>query len=239
VSVIDGVLHHTARIPAQQRPDAVVPGIDAVVMAPTPVVRIGLVQVLRDTAQISAVDGTDSWAAVLAATAAGSRSLVLVDSGSGEDEELVPRLRHFAKTRATNVLLYSGRLDPGYLRTIFAAGVRGLIHHEASVEELRGAAVYVGRGNSYLHPMLGASLLQGDHAAEPSWLGLSDREREVVKLVAIGHTQREIARFLHISIRTVETHLMHVRRKLSLNTRADVVRFAFAHRLVSTGPGRA
>jgi two-component system response regulator NreC len=216
-------------IPAQRLPQ-----ISAVVYAEIPVVRVGLMQVLRGIAQISEVDGAASWAATVAAAASGAPGLVLIDSGSGEDDKLLPRLRQFARTQPTNVLLYSARLDPGYIRSVFAAGARGLIHHDASEEELRAAAVYVGRGHSYLHPTLGASLLNGGTTEQPYWLGLSDRECEVVRLVAVGHTQREIANLLHISVRTVETHLMHVRNKLHLSTRADVVRFAFNHRLVPT-----
>jgi two-component system response regulator NreC len=191
--------------------------------------------VLQNTPQIDVVEGRASWSETISATNSLSPDLVLVDNGTGNDEDLLPRLRSYTKTRGTSILLYSARLDPAYIRAVFAAGARGLIHHDAGEDELRSAAVYVGRGDSYLHPTLGASLLNGG-AEEPYWLGLSDRECEVVRLVAVGHTQPEIARLLHISVRTVETHLMHVRRKLGLNTRADVVRFAFAHHLVPGGP---
>ena len=220
--------------PSQRRPlDQEM--ISSLVYADTPIVRIGLMQVLRDTPQIGSVEGRGTWPETVTATVSHAPDLVLIDSGTGDEEDLLPRLRSFAKTRGTNVLLYSARLDPAYIRAVFAAGARGLIHYDVSEDELRSAAVYVGRGNSYLHPTLGASLLNSG-AEEPYWLGLSDRECEVVRLVAVGHTQREIARLLHISVRTVETHLMHVRRKLGLHTRADVVRFAFAHRLVPASP---
>jgi DNA-binding CsgD family transcriptional regulator len=66
-------------------------------------------------------------------------------------------------------------------------------------------------------------------AADP----LSDREREVLRLLALGHTNQEIAKQLYISVRTAETHRAHIMQKLGLSTRAELVRHAIAHGLLS------
>jgi two-component system response regulator NreC len=72
-------------------------------------------------------------------------------------------------------------------------------------------------------------------AADP----LSDREREVLRLLALGHTNQEIATRLYISVRTAETHRAHIMQKLSLSTRAELVRYAIAHGMLDEEGGEA
>jgi two-component system response regulator NreC len=97
----------------------------------------------------------------------------------------------------------------------------------------------VAGGERYLHPALGARLIDAESEerrraeADP----LSDREREVLRLLALGHTNQEIAGLLFISVRTAETHRAHVMQKLGLSTRAELVRHALAEGLLDTGAG--
>ena len=86
------------------------------------------------------------------------------------------------------------------------------------------------KGNHYVHPALGARLAVADAEATAKAEAdpLSDREREVLRLLALGHTNQEIAKMLFISVRTAETHRAHIMQKLRLQTRAELVRYALA-----------
>jgi DNA-binding NarL/FixJ family response regulator len=136
----------------------------------------------------------------------------------------------------TNILVLSMQDDPSYVREAFAAGASGYLLKEAADSELVAAVREVARGGRYVHPALGARLAAAEaeaHAraeADP----LSDREREVLRLLALGHTNQEIAKLLYISVRTAETHRAHIMQKLRLTTRAELVRYALAQGLLET-----
>jgi two-component system, NarL family, response regulator NreC len=132
------------------------------------------------------------------------------------------------------VLVLSMQDDPRYVREAFAAGASGYVLKEAVDAEVVSAVREVARGGSYVHPALGARLVQAEaeaarQAAEDP---LSEREREVLRLLALGHTNQEIARMLFISVRTAETHRAHIMQKLRLQTRAELVRYALGHGLL-------
>jgi two-component system response regulator NreC len=86
----------------------------------------------------------------------------------------------------------------------------------------------VANGGRYVHPALGARLVsaEAEERAQAEEDPLSDREREVLRLLALGHTNQEIAKMLYLSVRTVETHRAHIMQKLRLSTRAELVRHA-------------
>ena len=129
------------------------------------------------------------------------------------------------------ILVLSMQDDPSYVREAFAVGASGYLLKEAADVEVVQAIREVAAGNRYVHPALGARLAQAEvdamkkSADDP----LSDREREVLRLLALGHTNQEIAKELFISVRTAETHRAHIMRKLGLSTRADLVRYALAN----------
>ena len=128
------------------------------------------------------------------------------------------------------ILVLSMQDDPTYVRRAFAAGARGYLLKEAADAELVQAVREVAAGRLYVHPLLGARLAAAEietgapHEADP----LSGREHEVLRLLALGHTNQEIAHMLFISVRTAETHRAHIMRKLGLSTRAEIVRYALA-----------
>ncbi len=132
------------------------------------------------------------------------------------------------------VLVLSMQDDPNYVREAFSAGSTGYLLKEAADSELVAAVREVAAGGRYVHPTLGARLaiaeLEADAraAADP----LSDREREVLRLLALGHTNQEIAKMLYISVRTAETHRAHIMQKLRLTTRAELVRYALGQGLL-------
>jgi DNA-binding NarL/FixJ family response regulator len=135
----------------------------------------------------------------------------------------------------TKVLMLSMQDDPTYVREAFAVGASGYVLKEAADTELVAAVREVARGGRYVHPELGARLAaaeaqaRADAASDP----LSDREREVLRLLALGHTNQEIAKMLYISVRTAETHRAHIMQKLRLSTRAELVRYALDHGLLA------
>jgi DNA-binding NarL/FixJ family response regulator len=134
----------------------------------------------------------------------------------------------------TKVLVLSMQDDPAYVREAFDAGASGYVMKEAADDVVVDAVRAVAAGQRYLHPALGARLLEAEseerrRAAEDP---LSEREREVLRLLALGHTNQEIAKMLYISVRTAETHRAHIMRKLDLSSRAELVRYALAEGLL-------
>ncbi|HSS72007.1 MAG TPA: response regulator transcription factor [Gaiellaceae bacterium] len=126
------------------------------------------------------------------------------------------------------VLVLSMQDDPRYVHEAFAAGAAGYILKEAVDAEVVGAIERVAAGDHYVHPALGARLVaaEAEARAREEADPLSDREREVMRLLALGHTNQEIAKMLVISVRTAETHRAHIMQKLRLSTRAQLVRYA-------------
>jgi len=135
---------------------------------------------------------------------------------------------------SAQVLILSMQDDPRYVREAFEAGASGYVLKEAADTEVITAVRAVAAGERYVHPALGARLLAAELAdrkradADP----LSEREREVLRLLALGHTNQEIAKLLYISVRTAETHRAHIMQKLRLTSRAELVRYALAEGLL-------
>jgi len=146
--------------------------------------------------------------------------------------EGVPKLLH--EHPDVKVLILSMQDDPRYLREAFAVGASGYVLKEAADTEVVTAIREVAAGGRYVHPELGARLIaaEADAARQAEADPLSDREREVLRLLALGYTNQEIAKQLFISVRTAETHRAHVMQKLRLASRAELVRYAIAHGLL-------
>jgi DNA-binding NarL/FixJ family response regulator len=128
------------------------------------------------------------------------------------------------------VLVISSQAAPSSVRQALSAGAAGYLPKRASDGELVTAIRSVARGSGYVDPDLGAQLVvsNGTPALEP----LSDRERDVLHVLALGYTNQEIGKKLFISVRTVDTHRAHIMRKLGVETRAELVLFALANGLI-------
>jgi two-component system response regulator NreC len=128
----------------------------------------------------------------------------------------------------SKVLVLSMQDDPRYVREAFDAGASGYVLKEAADTELVAAIRKVAEGGNYVHPALGARLAVAEARArrEAEEDPLSEREHEVLRLLALGHTNQEIAKMLFISVRTAETHRAHIMQKLRLSSRAELVRYA-------------
>ena len=151
--------------------------------------------------------------------------------------EVLPKL--LKESPETKVLVLSMQDDPSYVREAFAAGAQGYVLKEAADEEVVSAVREIAGGARYVHPALGARMVAAEAqeraAAESD--PLSEREREVLRLLALGHTNQEIAEQLYISVRTAESHRAHIMQKLRLTTRAELVRYALTHGLLAEEPG--
>ena len=158
---------------------------------------------------------------------------VVMPGGSGL--EAIPEIREAAPD--ARVLTLSMQDDASYVRQAFAAGASGYVLKEAADEELLAAVREVAEGGRYVDPQLGARLAAADAAAAADVDAdpLSDREREVLRLLALGHTNQEIAQMLYLSVRTAETHRARIMQKLGLTTRAELVRYALDHGLLAEG----
>ena len=159
---------------------------------------------------------------------------VVMPGESGIDA--LPRVLNEAPGAA--VLILSMQDEPSYVRQAFAAGAAGYVLKEAADAELVAAVREVAGGGQYVNPALGARLVaaDADERAKADADPLSDREREVLRLLALGHTNKEIAQMLFISVRTSETHRAHIMQKLRLSSRADLVRYAIANGLLDDEP---
>ena len=151
--------------------------------------------------------------------------------------EVLPKL--LKEAPGAKVLVLSMQDEPSYVREAFAAGASGYVLKEAADEEVVNAVREIAGGGSYVHPTLGARMVTADAAARAAAEAdpLSDREREILRLLALGHTNQEIAKLLYISVRTAETHRAHIMQKLRLGTRAELVRHALAHGLLDDPSG--
>jgi two-component system response regulator NreC len=152
---------------------------------------------------------------------------VVMPGGSGLDA--IPEIREAAPE--AKIVTLSMQDDPSYVRQAFASGANGYVLKEAADDELLAAVREVAAGGNYVDPQLGARLAAADAtaAADAAADPLSDREHEVLRLLALGHTNQEIAQMLFISVRTAETHRARIMQKLRISTRAELVRYAIDH----------
>ncbi len=132
----------------------------------------------------------------------------------------------------TEIVVLTMQNEPAFARRALQAGVRGYVLKDAADAELVQAVRSAADGDIYLQPALGARLAAGSEAQGTD--ELSERERDVLRLIALGHTNAEVAEQLYISIRTVESHRAHIQQKLRVSSRAELVRYALEHGLVKT-----
>ena len=149
--------------------------------------------------------------------------LLDVHMRGGASLDLIPGL-----SANTRVLVLKMQDDPGYARTAMRAGARGYVLKEAEDAELVQAVRTIAAGGTYLDPALGGRVLAEDDGPGR----LTEREREILGLIALGHTNAEMAGQLYLSLRTIETHRANIHRKLGTDSRAKLVRHALELGLV-------
>jgi two-component system response regulator NreC len=201
------------------------------------VVRSGLRLLLEAQDDIEVVGEAENARRAVFETIQGKPDVVLMDVVMPDQsgiEAIKPVLEAAPKAK---VLVLSMQDDPSYVREAFAAGASGYVLKEAADTELVDAVRHVADGGNYVHPTLGARLIaaEAEERRRAQEDPLSDREREILRLLALGHTNQEIAKMLYISVRTAETHRAHIMQKLRLSTRAELVRYAIDQGLLEEG----
>jgi two-component system response regulator NreC len=143
--------------------------------------------------------------------------------------EAIPKLR--TEFPETQIVVLTMQNEPAYARSALSAGVLGYVLKESADAELVQAIRAAVAGEQYLNPRLGAKVAAEPLPGPPD--GLSDRELEILRLIALGYTNSQVAEELFLSVRTVETHRAHIQQKLGLSDRAELVRYALDRKLVS------
>jgi two-component system, NarL family, response regulator NreC len=144
----------------------------------------------------------------------------------------IPSLQEASPRTAIVVLTMED--EPRFARAAMRAGALGFVLKEAADTELVEAVNAAAMGVRYLNPQLGALIAAEPEASTALPDGLSEREGEVLRLVALGYTNTEIAQQLFLSVRTVESHRAHIQQKAGATTRADLVAYAREHGLLES-----
>lgn len=180
-------------------------------------------------ADIDVIAETDSLQSVIGHVRARSPDVLVLDlgmPGHGSGIEALGRLHREA--RDTSIVVLTMNDDPAFARRALDNGAVGLVLKEMADSDLPAAVRDASRGRRYVSPLLAAKLDGG----KPDTDRLTPREREVLRLIALGHTSVEIAQKLGLSPRTIETHRARIHRKLGLDTRAELVHYALRHELL-------
>jgi two-component system, NarL family, response regulator NreC len=186
---------------------------------------------LDGEADIDVIAETDSLQSAIGHVRSRHPDVLVLDLGMshhGSGIETLSRLNREA--RDTNIVVLTMNDDPGFANRALDNGAVGLVLKERADSDLPPAVRDASHGRRYVSPML-ASRLNGFKAGSHDDK-LTPREREVLRLIALGHTSVEIAQKLGLSPRTIETHRARIHRKLGLATRAELVDYALRHELM-------
>ncbi len=194
------------------------------------VMRESLRRLLDGESDIEVIAETDSLQTVIEHVRWSRPDVLVLDLGMsnhGSGIEALGRLHR--EVRATRIVVLTMNDDPAFARRALDNGAAGLVLKEMADSDLPAAVRDASHGRRYLSPILAAKL----HSEKPRPDGnkLTPREREVLRLIALGHTSVEIAHKLGLSPRTIETHRARIHRKLGLGTRAELVHYALRHEL--------
>jgi len=191
-------------------------------------VRAGVARLLGDEDGLEVVGECGDTADAVRLTRRLTPDVVVLDIqlGTHSGLDIVPQIREIG----ARVVILSMQADVAAARRAFESGAQGYVLKDAAAEELATAIRTVLGGGLYVHQALAARFVLTEPEDD-----LSDRERDVLRLIALGYTNQEIAKQLYLSVRTIEAHRRHILNKLRLETRADLVRYALEHRLVQLG----
>ncbi|MBW8059675.1 MAG: response regulator transcription factor [Solirubrobacterales bacterium] len=212
--------------PAVEAPESPAPGAEPVTLVIADdhrVVRTGLRLLLETEAGFEVVAEADDVPSARRYVGAHRPSVLVLDLNMPGEPSLpaIPTLRE--ETPETQIVVLTMQDDPAFAREALKAGAVGFVLKRSAEDELVEAVRLAARGESYLNPQLGVRLAVEPPPGPPD--GLSEEEVEILRLVALGHTNAEIGERLFLSGRTVETHRIKLQRKLGLDTRAELVRY--------------
>jgi two-component system response regulator NreC len=197
------------------------------------VVRSGLRLLLDQTSGLRVVSEAGDAESALRTVLGHKPSVLVLDlnmPGALTSLEVIPKIAEASP--GTRVVVLTMQEDPEFARHALRAGATGYVLKEAADSELVEAVRRAAAGETYLNPRLGAALAAAPAAASGHPDDLTEREVEVLRLIALGHTNVEIAGQLFLSVRTVESHRAHIQQKLRLSTRAELVHYAIERGLL-------
>jgi two-component system response regulator NreC len=198
------------------------------------VVRSGLRFVLDHEAGLEVVAEAGDLAETLRKVRAIRPHVLVLDLNMGGESSLasIPTLR--ADVPDTAIVVLTMQDEPGFAREALRSGACAYVLKEAAGYELVAAVRAGAHGETYVSPSLGARLAAEPPAPAGPPDDLTDREVEVLRLIALGNTNAEIAQQLYISVRTVESHRAHIQQKVDRMTRAELVAYAIERGLIGT-----
>ncbi|MBC7643973.1 MAG: response regulator transcription factor [Thermoleophilia bacterium] len=194
------------------------------------VVRAGLARLIEAHEDLILVGQAANSHSALEVVEIKRPDIVVLDITLGHENALDVLPAMLAKSKLSRVLILSMHDDITHVQDAFAAGAHGYLLKEAAETDLIDAIRLLLQGETYVHPTLGARLARAAIAGPPD--PLSDREREVARLLSLGHTNQDVSSQLFLSVRTVETHRAHVMAKLRLSSRAELVQWALDSGLI-------
>ncbi len=205
-------------------------GLRIAVFAEQPLVREAVTALLRSRTEVADVKDASDLRGLAAILAEDARERVVVLAPRSDVPRTIREL-NVAYRGAPTLVLAPPPVAAADVREAVAAGASGVLTVDATGDDLLRALRSIVDGTTYIHPVIGALLVQDDGLGPVE--RLSPREREVLRLIGLGMTNPEIARVLVVSPRTVETHRARLTRKLQAQSRADLVRYALRSGLVS------
>ena len=196
------------------------------------VVRSGLRVLLESEPSIDVVAEAGDVASAVAAVEEHDPDVLVLDLHMPGESSLaaIPQLR--AGCPGTRVVVLTAQRDPSFAGEALRLGASGYVPKEAAESQLLEAIEVAVDGGTYLEPQLGARLAANVAATGRAAAELSEREIEVLRLIARGLTNREMAVRLYLSVRTVESHRARIQRKLGRSRRSDLVEYALERGLV-------
>ena len=202
------------------------PAITVVLADDHKVVRSGLRVLLQSDGRFEVLGEAGSVAGTIDTVLACRPRVLVLDLNMGGESSLdaIPRLR--AEAPETQIVVLTMQENPAFARVALRSGAVGYVLKDAADTELMNAVLLAAEGRTYLNPQLGARLAAQPPESDTRPDNLSARELEVLKLIALGHTNGEIASSLFLSVRTVESHRAHIQQKVGVTTRAELVSYA-------------
>jgi two-component system, NarL family, response regulator NreC len=196
------------------------------------VVRSGLKMLLDAEEDFEVVAEAGDVGAAARAVLGYKPDVIVLDLNMPGGSSLTAIPKMLSDSPSTNVVVLTMQEDPAFAREALQAGARGYVLKEAADSELVEAVRMAAEGRTYLHPELGAKIASEPlkQAGPPD--DLTEREVDILRLIALGHTNTEIAEQLFLSVRTVESHRARVQQKTGLTTRAELVRYALDNEIV-------
>ena len=200
------------------------------------IVREGIRLLINSQTDMEVVGEAGDGEAAIARVAELMPDIVVMDISMPELNGLMATKRLKRISPQIKILTLTRHTDDGYVQQLIQAGVTGYVLKQSAPAELLNAIRVVGAGKSYLDPTLtekvmGGYVRQATALAGASKVVISDRESDVIRLIAWGHSNKDIAVRMEISVKTVEAHKANAMRKLGIASRIDIVRYALEPRV--------